>query len=142
MSFDQANSEPEETGELHPIPAVRITNDTLDRQVLDAFDELQSDDGSDLIIELIDLYLEDASQRIMSIRKACVATEWVVLKQAAHNLKGSSSTLGLRQVAEICEKLVGAPGSPDGVEALVQLLEYKFAKARQALAAERQRRLS
>jgi HPt (histidine-containing phosphotransfer) domain-containing protein len=110
--------------------------------VLDAFEELESDDGSDLIIELIDLYLQDASQRVIAIRKACVATEWVLLRQAAHNLKGSSSTLGLRQVAEICEKLIDASGSTDGVEALVQLLDYEFSKARQALATERQRRMS
>jgi HPt (histidine-containing phosphotransfer) domain-containing protein len=112
-------------------------------EVLNAFEELQSDDGSDLIIELIDLYLQDAPQQILAIGKASCSAEWAQLKRAAHNLKGSSSTLGVRHVAEICEKLEAANclDPSDGVEALIQLLEYKFAKARQALAAERQRRL-
>lgn len=142
MSLDRTNSESRGSTDPHLASAVRIQSEPLDRHVLDAFEELESDDGSDLIIELIDLYLQDASQRVIAIRKACVATEWVLLRQAAHNLKGSSSTLGLRQVAEICEKLIDASGSTDGVEALVQLLDYEFSKARQALATERQRRMS
>ena len=143
MSFDQVNSGPRETGALHLIPAVRIPSDALDVEVLNAFEELQSDDGSDLIIELIDLYLQDAPQQIQAIGKASASAAWAQLKRAAHNLKGSSSTLGIRHVAEICEKLEAANclDPSDGVEALIQLLEYKFAKARHALATERQRRL-
>lgn len=144
MSFDQINSAPRETGALHLTPAVGILGDILDMEVLNGFEELQSDDGSDLIIELIDLYLQDAPQQILMIGKASASAGWVQLKRAAHNLKGSSSTLGIRHVAEICERLeVGScgPDPSEGVEALIQLLQYKFAKARQALAAERQRRL-
>ncbi len=144
MSFDQVNSPPRRTGALHLTPAVGIPSDALDVEVLNAFEELQSDDGSDLVIELIDLYLQDASQQILAIGKASASAGWAQLKRAAHNLKGSSSTLGVRHVAEICEKLeVGScrPDPSDGVEVLIQLLEYKFAKARQALTDERQRRL-
>ena len=143
MSFDQVNSPPRETGSLHLVPAVRIPSDALDVEVLSAFEELQSDDGSDLVIELIDLYLQDAPQQILAIGKASGSAEWAQLKRAAHNLKGSSSTLGVRHVAEICEKLEVANclDPSDGVEALIQLLDYEFAKARHALAAERQRRL-
>jgi HPt (histidine-containing phosphotransfer) domain-containing protein len=105
---------------------------------------LQLDDGSDLIVELIDLYLGDAVQRVNQIREASVETEWVSLKQAAHNLKGSSANLGVRKVAEICEKLEQVDGhdSPQTVAALVQLLEYESAMASASLAAVRQRRLS
>jgi HPt (histidine-containing phosphotransfer) domain-containing protein len=144
MSFEQVNSATRETGAFPPATAVRIPNDALDMETLNAFEELQSDDGSDLIIELIDLYLQDAPQQIVAIGKASAAAGWAQLRRAAHNLKGSSSTLGVRHVAEICEKLEVRTYGPDpseGVEALVQLLEYKFAKARQALAAERHRRL-
>ena len=145
MSFDQVNSEPRETGALPLAQVVRIPSDALDIEALNAFDELQSDDGSGLVIELIDLYLQDAPKQILAIGKASASAGWIDLKRAAHNLKGSSSTLGVRHVAEICEKLEAGSCSPDpseGVEALIQLLEYKFAKARHALAAERQRRLA
>jgi hypothetical protein len=105
MSFYEINSEPRETGSIHLTPAVGIPSDALDVELLNAFEELQSDDGSDLIIELINLYLQDAPKQIQAIGNASASGGWMQLKRAAHNLKGSSSTLGVRHVAEICEKL-------------------------------------
>jgi len=120
-----------------------ITSDAVDMELLNAFQELQLDDGSDLIVELIDLYLQEMPRRVTEIREASIATEWVLLKRAAHNLKGSSANLGVRYVAETCEKLerLNSYDSPQVVAALIQLLEYESAMARSALAAERQRRL-
>jgi HPt (histidine-containing phosphotransfer) domain-containing protein len=144
MSFENVNSAPRETGSIHLTPSVGSPGDALDVELLNAFEELQSDDGSDLIIELIDLYLQDAPKQILAIGKASASSAWMELKSAAHNLKGSSSTLGIRHVPAICEKLEAGsclPDPSDCVEALIQLLEYKYAKARQALVAERQRRL-
>ena len=119
------------------------TNTTLDKEALNAFDMVASPDSPDLVIELIDLYLKSSLQRIMTISKAAAEKQWSLLKQEAHTLKGSSSTLGVRDVAQMCLELEKACSChpPEGVDALVQLLEYKFAKARQALTAERQRRL-
>ena len=79
MSFNQVtNTENQESNLLGPLPAgvVAHTSAAVDMELLNAFEELQSDDGSDLIVELIDLYLEDAPQRILAIREAAVATEW------------------------------------------------------------------
>ena len=112
-------------------------------ELLNAFEELQADDGSDLIVELIDLYLQDAPQRILAMREAAAATEWVVLKRAAHNLKGSSGNLGVRHVTGICEQLerIECDHSPESVKQLLQQLDDEFAKANEALVAERRRRL-
>ena len=146
MSFDQVtNDENMETKPLAlgPADVVRITSDAVDMEVLYAFEELQSDDGSDLIVELIDLYLQDAPQRIRAIREASVAKEWVLLKRAAHNLKGGSGNLGVRHVAEICEKLEGleCDHSPIDVEEFLKQLDHEFARASAAFLAERRRRL-
>lgn len=121
-----------------------ITNDAVDMELLNAFEELQLDDGSDLIVELIDLYLLDAAERVSQIREASIATEWISLRRAAHNLKGSSGNLGIRKVAEICQKLewMDRHDSPDTVANLVRLLEYESDMARAALAAVRQGRIS
>jgi HPt (histidine-containing phosphotransfer) domain-containing protein len=142
MSFEQITiNEDEKTLPFRLVPAGN-PNHAVDMDVLNSFEELQSDDGSDLIVELIDLYLEDAPLRIRAIREAAVRSEWVQLQRAAHNLKGSSSNLGVRHVAEMSAKLEVAAhaDSSDGVDALVQLLEYKFAKAHEALATERRKR--
>jgi HPt (histidine-containing phosphotransfer) domain-containing protein len=147
MSFDQVTNNEVAGSNPHPLApasAFGITSDAVDLELLNAFEELQLDDGSDLIVELIDLYLLDAAQRVSQIREASIETEWALLKRAAHNLKGSSGNLGVRHVAEICEKLERMDGhdSPQTVADLVRLLEYESARANSSLAAVRQRRLS
>jgi HPt (histidine-containing phosphotransfer) domain-containing protein len=139
MSFDHVHNV------RGPMPSVVIsqTNVAVDMELLNAFEELQSDDGSDLIVELIDLYLEDAPRRILAIREAAVATEWVLLKRAAHNLKGSSANLGICLVAEICRQLedIDSDYSAKTLGELLQQIDYEFARANEVLLSERQRRL-
>src|SRR4051794_40942175 len=85
------------------IPNIR--NEVLDVNLLKAFEKIKSDDGSDLVVELIDLYLEGTRRRVQAIREAVRDKQWIALKRSAHTLKGSSSTLGVRMVAKVCEEL-------------------------------------
>lgn len=144
MLFEQAiNTDPGKT--ISPlVPAVTMTSEAIDLEVLNAFDGLQADDGSDLIVELIDLYLQDASERIAAIKFAIANADGKVLKVAAHTLKGSSSSLGVLHVAELCATLeqLDPVEFPQRVGALEQLLTYKFARVKEVFAAERQRRLA
>src|ERR1700686_1306050 len=140
MSFEQVTNNENAENNLHPFTRATvagITSDAVDMELLNAFAELQLDDGPDLIVELIDLYLLDAAQRIGQIREASIAAEWGLLKRAAHTLKGSSGSLGVRHVAEICEKLerMDSHDSPQTVAILVRLLEYESAMAGASLAA-------
>lgn len=123
----------------HPTRAV--TSDMLDFQVLRAFAKVKSDDGSDVVIELIDLYLHATAQRIITMRNAANAAEWELLKRTAHTLKGSSSTLGLRQMAKICQDMEEASlSSCADVHRLLSLLESKFVEVKPVLIRERNRR--
>jgi len=118
-----------------------ITNDVLDVETLKAFEKIKSEDGSDFVIELIDLYLKGTPQRIQAIREAAFEKEWVVLKRIAHTIKGSSSTIGLRRIAQVCEELEATSlTSGDVADNLVQALESRFIEAREALIAQRERR--
>lgn len=124
-------------------PSTAATTEMLDLEVLSAFDKVKSDDGSDVVIELIDLYLQSTSQSINTMVKAAREGEWALLQRAAHTLKGSSSTLGVRQVAKICRNLEGAFLTPDrDVYALISLLESKFGDVKPVLIEERNRRRS
>ena len=115
----------------------------LDFEVLKAFEKLKSDDGSDILIELIDLYLRGTSQTILAMRKAADQEDWVLLKRAAHTLKGSSATLGLHQIAKTSQDLEAAsPSSTADAHMLVDLLESKFLEVKPLLLAERNRRLT
>jgi histidine phosphotransfer protein HptB len=118
-----------------------VTADVLDFEVLRAFEKVKSDDGSDVVIELIDLYLQATSQRIITMLNAANEGEWALLKRAAHTLKGSSSTLGVREIANICQDLEEASFSLGGeVHTLMSLLESKFIEVKSVLLQERNRR--
>ena len=101
------------------------TNDALDMETLDAREESCGADGSNVMVEMIDLYLLDAVRRVSQIRQASMVTDWLLLKRAAHKLKGRSDNLGVRKVADICQKLewMDRYDSPQTVAALVRLLE-------------------
>ncbi|MDX6304666.1 MAG: hypothetical protein QOI77_1635 [Blastocatellia bacterium] len=144
MSFEQIiSNETQETLRRVPVLAGEVSGEAVDMELLNAFEELQADDGTDLIVELIDLYLVDAPQRMQAIREAALANEWVLLKRAVHNLKGSSANLGVRRVAETCNKLerIECEHSLEGVGELLQQMDDELARATEALLSERQRRL-
>ncbi len=112
----------------------------LDVGVLSAFDEVKSDDGSNLVIELIDLYLKATAERIEQIRVAQMAEDLVSLKRTAHTLKGSSSTLGLQRMARACEELESLETHSSRAAKLIESMQSRFLEAREALINERNRR--
>jgi len=97
----------------------------------------------DLIVELIDLYLEDALRRMAAMQAAIAATDKATLNGAAHALRGSSASLGACQMAALCAELEGLdwPDSWPSARALLARLQQAFAHVRQAFTAERQSRM-
>ena len=118
--------------------------EALDETVLAALAEAQEEGEPDLIVELIDLYLDDAPQWTAAIRAAITEPDAIALKRAAHTLKGSSGSMGVRQVAEVCrlmEQMECGALVATG-EVLLELLDREFERARAALMSERDRRIS
>ena len=118
--------------------------DPVDMAALAAFGELQEDGEPDLIVELIDLYLQEAPLRIEAIQRAAADADRLSLKDAAHSLKGSSGTLGVRPLAALCEKLERLADDALSPEAtvLVNRLAEEFVRAHSVLVAEHARRLA
>jgi len=115
----------------------------IDPAVLASLDETWEAGEPDLVVELIDLYLGDAPQWVEAMRTAAAADDATVLRRAAHTLKGSSGSLGIRQVAEVCRMLeLNCSESAARADELLQQLDREFATARAALAAERMRRVA
>lgn len=52
----------------------------------------------DLLHELIDVFLEDAPERMAAVRQALGAGDAVALYKAAHTLKGSAGNFGATEV--------------------------------------------
>jgi HPt (histidine-containing phosphotransfer) domain-containing protein len=91
-------------------PAILLVEDSsaeavIDMSVLASFEEVQMEDEPDLIVELIDLYLDDAPHQLALMQAAIAGADAATLKRTAHGLKGSSANLGICRVAALCEEL-------------------------------------
>jgi HPt (histidine-containing phosphotransfer) domain-containing protein len=115
----------------------------VDLAVLRSYEKIQLDGEPDLIVELIDLYLEDARRRLNVMKESLTNRNWLSVKREAHSLRGSSGNLGALQMALICDQIEGLE-SPDlfpGIEALLGCLEEELEQVVHIFVAERQRRL-
>jgi HPt (histidine-containing phosphotransfer) domain-containing protein len=116
--------------------------DVADKPVdLGVLMSLENDDhgSSDLITELIDLYLDNAGLEVDAIKTAAVKHDALSIKQKVHSLKGSSSTIGAGRIAKPCRELEETNGSStDRTKALVKRLAGEFALVRTVLLAEQE----
>lgn len=117
-------------------------SDAVDVSVLRSFEQIQAEGEPDIVVELIDLYLEDAPRKLTSMLAAAAGANELSLKRAAHGLKGSSASVGAGQVASLCQELE-RDYSVDSFERAGGLLDrigHELERARRALEAERRRR--
>jgi HPt (histidine-containing phosphotransfer) domain-containing protein len=96
------------------------------------------------VVELIDLYLKDGPERIQKIKTAAARADATGLRQAAHTLKGSSASLGFHQISKICAQFerLDWRDSHHRLDALTELLQYKFTRLREVLLDLRRSRLA
>jgi HPt (histidine-containing phosphotransfer) domain-containing protein len=115
----------------------------VDLTVLASYDEIQLDGEPDLIVELIDLYRDDAPRRVGVMRKALAQRNWFSLKREAHSLRGSSGNLGANQMALLCGEIEAMESGNlfPSVEALLSRLEQELERVLRIFFAERLRRL-
>lgn len=139
---DEINAPP-----ARPLPqgggAPEPTGGGVDLGVLLGYEGPREDGEPDLIVELLDLYLDNAPAKLAAMRAALVESDTTRLKYHAHYLKGSSANLGARRVAELCDELEGACRG-DGLDGAGQTLERlarALGDARRVFEAERERRL-
>lgn len=124
--------------------ALDKAHEAVDIKVLSSFDDAQPEQRSGLVVELIDLYLAEAARLILATREALDKNDELSIKRAVHSLKGSSGTLGILQMALICDELerTGLNHPFSGVSKLLSYMEYEFARVREVLLAEKRRRLA
>jgi HPt (histidine-containing phosphotransfer) domain-containing protein len=125
-------------------PRVADTDsNAVDMAALAELEAAQVEGEPDLVVELIDLYLEDSSDKLVAICEAIDKTDEESLKHATHGLRGSSASLGAHRVAALCGELeqIGLSVSLDRVESLLIRLEQACELVRQVFSSERRRRL-
>lgn len=120
-----------------------IPNYPVDISVLCSFDEGHADGDPDLVVELIDLYLDDVPQKLKAMRAALPLRDSQSIRNVAHSLKGSSSSLGAYHMATLCNELESGANdqsSPD-INTLLTGVEQEFERVHMAFSAERLRRV-
>lgn len=118
------------------------SSDDVDISVLLGFEDAQGEGEPDLIVELIDLYLEDVPPQLSAMKDFVLKADAVSLKRAAHNLKGSSANLGAKAVAMLCEELEQT-GLSDSLQQsnIIDRLEQAFTRVCKLFLAERLNRV-
>ena len=88
-------------------PGVRpgATPEPIDPGVIDGLRELGGAEDPGLLVELIDLYLGDAPQRMAEIQQSLASSDWKLLERAAHTLKSASANIGALGLSELCKEL-------------------------------------
>ena len=83
-----------------------------------------------VVVELIELFLQDAPARLTQARAALDANKAAEAGEAAHSLKGSARNLRAGQLAKACEALekMGKTGSLDDAETLLGQVEAELQK--------------
>ncbi|MBI1950911.1 MAG: response regulator [Acidobacteria bacterium] len=108
------------------------------------FGQLREADGAGggFLAALIDKFLQEAPVRLAALREAAERADAQALVKAAHSLKGSSGTLGARDLAAMCSGLeeCGRAGRIAEVTPRLASLHQEFERVRRALEGERRGR--
>jgi two-component system sensor histidine kinase/response regulator len=119
-------------------PAAEIAS--IDLAVLESFRDLQQEGDSDLVSELIHLYLDDTRSRLKQMHTALNEGDKIKLQAIAHSLKGSSGNLGTRRMSALCLELEGTllHEGVNGAWDIVNKLDQEFRQVEPLLASELQ----
>jgi two-component system, sensor histidine kinase and response regulator len=112
----------------------------LDRETLDRLHEM-SRPGSDLVAEVIAIFLHDAPERLAALRGSTDRGDASELARVAHALKGSAGQLGARRVQALSARLeeIGRARTMESAAGLVSELEKELESVRVAMTAELER---
>jgi CheY-like chemotaxis protein/HPt (histidine-containing phosphotransfer) domain-containing protein len=86
-------------------------------------------------LELIGLFLGDASKLLASLREAVARGEAEELQRAAHTLKSSSASLGAMVLSTLCRELeaMGRAGTLEGAAEKVSQVEAEYQRVKAVL---------
>jgi CheY-like chemotaxis protein/HPt (histidine-containing phosphotransfer) domain-containing protein len=113
----------------------------LDQNALDSIRDLQSEIDSNLLNELIELFLSEGPKLIENIEKAISTNDSKAIQFAAHRLKGSSAYLGVIKVRSLCSEMEEQSREYElnNLSLLLPQLKTEYRRAALALRHEQQR---
>jgi CheY-like chemotaxis protein/HPt (histidine-containing phosphotransfer) domain-containing protein len=113
---------------LPSVPSIEPGEPHVDPKVIESMLVLGGG-GRDLLCRLIDLFLQDAPQRVLAIQEALERGDAQAVARAAHAFKSASANLGASALAQLCSRLEMdcREGSLTAAEGLVAEIEAEYA---------------
>ncbi len=102
----------------------------LDMEVVEELLALTGDSDPELLLDLINMFLEDAPNKLEAMTEGLAKGDLEQVAHAAHSLKGSAGNLGIRMVQADCDALqnAGWQNQVEAVRGLVPQLEENFSR--------------
>jgi two-component system sensor histidine kinase/response regulator len=119
---NQAGSSPAKSDTISQEETLEI----LDLSALTEFRRFQRPDKPDLVNKLINLFIEGAGKNLSVLRKAVTEADLPTIKREAHTVKGSTGTIGARQMAALCKELEQKAHLNTEAKIIVSKLESGF----------------
>ncbi len=118
-----------------PFGADQTGDDLIDPAPLAVIRQLQKPGASDVLVRVVRTYCDDAPRLIERLRRGLQAADTDVLRRAAHTLKSSSASVGVKRVANLCKEVEILARANDLVhlEGMISAIEMEFARGAAAL---------
>ncbi|MBI3876608.1 MAG: response regulator, partial [Verrucomicrobia bacterium] len=118
--------EPTPAAFAKPSSAESPAEDLIDTAVIEELHEMKSKDGTPLLHELIDLFMQNAPKHIAQIKAATSNPTKLVF--AAHVFRGMSLNLGASKLGEVCQEIetIGNSGKTEGLDTLIPQMDRLF----------------
>jgi two-component system, sensor histidine kinase and response regulator len=103
----------------------------IDARVIQGLRDLGGDDEPELLSELIDIFLEDAPQRMKDITEGLAGGDLGRVERGAHTLKSSSANIGALGLSDLCRRIVecARTNHPETLPALCEASVQSLADA-------------
>ncbi|MFP4123667.1 PAS domain S-box protein [Coleofasciculus sp.] len=123
---------PSQPTEEPPKPTAQVES-VLDPQVLQTFHEMMGESATQMLSQLIDIYLEDTPAMLETLKISLQENNLVSLQRTAHTLKSSSAALGAIKFSQLCQDLENLSKSQlmTGVYELVAQIESEYQRVKQ-----------
>jgi HPt (histidine-containing phosphotransfer) domain-containing protein len=107
----------------------------LDNAVIDGLRELGGDDDPGLVLELVEIFVDDAPKRIEEMLQGLESGDFTLMQRSAHTLKSSAANMGAMVLSQVCRRMEAAARSEDkpAYEGMVEACREVYARSESAL---------
>jgi CheY-like chemotaxis protein len=125
-SFQEAGEDQKQAPLTSPAPLLSKPPESIDESPLDLnyLEEMTRGD-TEFQRELLNVFMEDALIQLEDIKQALLEEDYAILVNRAHQLKGASATVAIKQMPEVAARLESQAQQhqPSGADELITELE-------------------